>query len=87
MITQETSSSFVDLLKDGMSLSDLNADVRIFADGDTIFQEGDPGDGLYVIKEGRVRITAVVGQAAHQRIGAAARRARGSGVQVLESSA
>ena len=28
----------------------------------TIFQEGDPGDGLYVILEGSVQISAIVGQ-------------------------
>lgn len=36
--------------------------VRPFAAGQVVFSAGDPGDGFYVVTEGRVRITAVVGQ-------------------------
>jgi CRP/FNR family cyclic AMP-dependent transcriptional regulator len=30
---------------------------RIFSDGEVIFREGDPGDCMYVILEGKIRIT------------------------------
>ena len=32
-----------------------------FPAGDVIFREGDPGDGIYIVKEGRVQIGAVMG--------------------------
>ena len=31
--------------------------VRVFVDGQTIFDEGDPGPEMYVIREGKVRIS------------------------------
>lgn len=31
--------------------------ARTFADGQTIFEEGDPGPEMYVIREGKVRIS------------------------------
>lgn len=37
------------------------ASIRNVPCGETVFQEGDPGDGLYVILEGSVQISAVVG--------------------------
>lgn len=33
--------------------------VRTFADGHTIFNEGDPGREMYVIQEGAVKISAM----------------------------
>lgn len=37
--------------------------LRRFRAGETIFAAGDPGDGLYVIESGKVRITAMVANA------------------------
>ena len=34
-------------------------EVRTFADGQTIFEQGGPGTEMYVIREGRVRISGV----------------------------
>lgn len=62
MSNEEASSPFVELLQGELNACDLTADIRSFAAGETIFREGDPGDGLYVISEGRVRIDAVFGQ-------------------------
>ncbi len=42
------------------SLAAAVRDVR-FADGQDIFKEGDPGDGLYVVRSGEVEISAVMG--------------------------
>jgi signal transduction histidine kinase len=63
MDTGEASSLFVELLRSEVCSCDLAADVREFAAGSVIFREGDPGDGLYVILEGCVKVSAVVGQA------------------------
>src|SRR5436309_5370161 len=38
------------------------ARLQTYQAGRNIFQEGDPGDGLYVIVEGKVQITFLVGQ-------------------------
>ena len=35
---------------------------RTFAAGDQIFKEGDAGDGIYVVKEGSVEISAAISQ-------------------------
>lgn len=48
----------------GAELHALEAEgnVRRFEAGQIVFSAGDPGDGFYVVAEGRVAITAVVGQ-------------------------
>ena len=38
------------------------AQLRLYKAGRNVFQEGDPGDGLYLIAEGAVQITCLVGQ-------------------------
>lgn len=38
------------------------AHLIVFKAGEIIFQEGDPGDGLYVIARGKVQITALFGE-------------------------
>ena len=38
------------------------AQVKAYKAGRNIFQEGDPGDGFYIVVEGRVQITCLVGQ-------------------------
>jgi signal transduction histidine kinase len=48
----------------GAELQSLERAARliVFKTGEIIFQEGDPGDGLYVIVQGRVQITALFGE-------------------------
>src|SRR5437870_428888 len=38
------------------------AQVKVFKTGEIIFQETDPGDGLYLVLKGRVQITALVAE-------------------------
>lgn len=62
MLTLETSKLFGGLkpadLQELVSLTQL----RTYADGETIFKEGDQGDGMYMVRDGAVRISAVVNQ-------------------------
>jgi signal transduction histidine kinase len=51
----------------GMLAAEINdlqqtAQYRAYPAGRSVFQEGDPGDGLYVIAQGQVQITCLVGQ-------------------------
>lgn len=56
-------NSFVTLLQAELrTRGGEGASIRTVQAGGMIFQEGDPGDGLYVILEGSVQISAVVGQ-------------------------
>jgi len=52
-IFQSLSSRDLDLLRQ-------KAVLKIFKDGEVVFQEGDEGDGLYVINRGKVQIAGVV---------------------------
>ncbi len=58
MVTLETSKLFS--LVPPTELKKLSQGVheRQFGPGEQIFKEGDPGDGIYVVKEGRVQISA-----------------------------
>lgn len=38
-----------------------SSEIRSYAAGERIFQEGDPGDGMYVVLEGAVQVSCVVG--------------------------
>src|SRR5258705_12461624 len=61
MVALETSKLFAQL--PGTELNKLAAVARdiSFNSGATIFKEGDPGDGLYVVKSGKVQISATIG--------------------------
>jgi signal transduction histidine kinase len=67
MVTLESSKLFSHLPAD--DLQRLKRDVRevAYAAGQEIFKEGDPGDGVYVVKSGSVQISA--GLANGDRIG------------------
>ena len=57
-------SAFAQLKAESPSLQALEqtAQLKAYKAGRNIFQEGDPGDGLYIIVEGIVQITCLVGQ-------------------------
>jgi signal transduction histidine kinase len=57
-----SSKLFGGLLTGGLHDLDQTAQVRQYRAGASIFREGDPGDGLYVIGEGQVQIVCQVGQ-------------------------
>jgi signal transduction histidine kinase len=60
MVALETSKLFAQL--PAAELKKLSAVAReiTFAPNEVIFKEGDPGDGLYVVRSGRVQISAVI---------------------------
>lgn len=60
MVALETSKLFAQL--PAAELKKLSAVARpmSFAPGDVIFKEGDPGDALYVVRSGKVQISAII---------------------------
>ncbi|MBI5773199.1 MAG: cyclic nucleotide-binding domain-containing protein [Verrucomicrobia bacterium] len=62
MLPLEKSKLFHGLLAEELQTLHRTAHLRKFASGQTIFVEGDPGDGLYVILDGLVKISALVTQ-------------------------
>jgi signal transduction histidine kinase len=60
MVALETSKLFAQL--PAAELKKLSAVARVmnFAPTEVIFKEGDPGDGLYVVRSGKVQISAVI---------------------------
>lgn len=60
MVTLKASKLFSGLTSDALTLLEGAAERRSFAVGQTIFTEGDEGDGLYVIAGGLVQISALV---------------------------
>ena len=69
-----------------------SAQERSFGEGAEIFKQGDTGDGLYVVKEGRVQISGQVGENARHVFsqvnpGRGVRRDGGVGGQKLRSAA
>jgi signal transduction histidine kinase len=61
MVTIEENKLFKGLTPGEVDLLRKAAREITFAANQAIFKEGDPGDGIYFVKEGMVRISAVVG--------------------------
>jgi signal transduction histidine kinase len=57
-----SSKLFGGLLTGELHELEQTAQLRVYGAGSSIFREGDPGDGLYVIAEGQVQIACWVGQ-------------------------
>ncbi len=53
---------FSNLLAEELQSLAQTAEVRFYKAGQPVFQEGDPGDGIYVVLEGAVQVSALVGQ-------------------------
>jgi signal transduction histidine kinase len=66
MVTLEASRLFRQLSAVELSALRHIARERRFAAGQQIFKEGDTGDGVFVVKDGQVEISALVGQGARQ---------------------
>ena len=50
------------MLADELPALEQTARLQAYRAGSNVFQEGDPGDGLYIIVEGKVQITCLVDQ-------------------------
>ncbi len=61
MLPLESSKLFNTLTEAELQRVRLAAQERVFEPDQVIFKEGDPGDGIYVIRDGTVQISAVVG--------------------------
>jgi signal transduction histidine kinase len=62
MVSLEKSKLFGGLLSEELDALQQTAHLHSFKAGQVIFTEGDPGDGLFVIIEGNVQISALVNQ-------------------------
>ena len=60
MVSLETSKLFCELSPAEMDSVRKVARERSFAPGEVLFKEGDKGDGVYVVKQGLVKISATV---------------------------
>src|SRR5947207_6191304 len=62
MVVLKTSKLFGGMLGAELDALEHTAQVKAYKAGRNIFQEGDPGDGIYLILEGKVQITCLLGQ-------------------------
>src|SRR5213080_840454 len=62
MVVLKTNKLFTGMLAAELEALEQTAQVKAYKAGRNIFQEGDPGDGLYLIVEGKVQITCLLGQ-------------------------
>jgi signal transduction histidine kinase len=62
MVTLEQCPLFRPLKPEEVHALRAAAEEKSFAGGTEIFKEGDTGDGLYVVKDGRVQISGLVGE-------------------------
>src|SRR5882757_9549235 len=66
MLPLESCKLFSSLSPDELAALKRVTREASFADGKEIFREGDAGDALYVVKSGRVQISAVIGEGERQ---------------------
>ena len=62
MVVLKTSKLFGGMLGAELDALENTAQIKAYKAGRNIFQEGDPGDGIYLILEGKVQITCLLGQ-------------------------
>lgn len=62
MASGKRQKQFSGLLAEELQSLAQTAEVRFYKAGEPVFQEGDPGDGIYVVLEGAVQVSALVGQ-------------------------
>lgn len=61
MVVLKTNKLFSGLLAAELQALEQTAQLKVYKAGRTIFQEGEPGDGMYILVQGKVQITALVG--------------------------
>lgn len=61
MVTLESSKLFSRLAAEELAALRAHVQERAYPAGTDIFKEGDPGDGVYVVRSGRVQISVVLG--------------------------
>ncbi len=62
MVTLKQTKLFSGVLAEELQALEQTAVTRAYKAGQIVFQEGDDGDGVYIIIEGQVQISAVIGQ-------------------------
>src|SRR5947207_3094768 len=62
MVVLKNNKLFSGMLAGELRALEQSAQIKSYKAGRNIFQEGDPGDGLYIIVQGKVQITCLVGQ-------------------------
>jgi signal transduction histidine kinase len=68
MIPLESSRIFSQLSTNELEAIKERMQERSYTAGQPIFQEGDSGDGMYVIKSGRVEISVLIGEQGERRV-------------------
>jgi signal transduction histidine kinase len=63
LIASRSNSLFAALSPEDLELLHRSGQEKVYRDGETIFETGAPGDGVYLVQSGRVRIAAMVGDA------------------------
>jgi CRP-like cAMP-binding protein len=66
MAALESAGLFRNLGRDELNALGRIAQERHFLASQEIFREGDPGDGVYVVKDGVAEISALLGQSARR---------------------
>jgi signal transduction histidine kinase len=67
LIATNSNSLFATLSPDDLALLQNVGCEKLYTDAQFIFKEGDPGDGLYLVQQGQVRISARIGNANNTR--------------------
>src|SRR5438105_6521478 len=62
MVVLKSNKLFSGMLAAELQALEQTAQLNTYKAGRHVFQEGDPGDGLYVIVDGKVQISCLVGQ-------------------------
>jgi len=62
MVSLRQSKLFSGVLAEELQALEQTAVTRAYKPGQVVFQEGDEGDGIYLIIEGKIQISALIGQ-------------------------
>ncbi|HAV63188.1 MAG TPA: hypothetical protein DCY13_12580, partial [Verrucomicrobiales bacterium] len=68
VIPLESSSVFAELTPAELEPVKQATEERSYTTGQSIFQQGETGDGIYVVKSGKVEISVVVGSQGERKV-------------------